>query len=151
APLKQRAIDTFGADRLWEFYGSTEGQFTACAASEWLDRPGTVGRARAHRTLEVDPDGTVWCTVPGYARFTYWRDPTKTDRAWRRPAPDRPDAHGAFTVGDLGRLDDAGYLFLDGRRDDLIITGGVNVYPAEVEQALAGLAGVEQVAVFGVD
>jgi long-chain acyl-CoA synthetase len=165
-PLKRRAIDTFGADRLWEFYGSTEGQFTACPAGEWLDRPGTVGRARPHRTLEVDADGTVWCTVPGYARFVYWGDDAKTATAWRPPSVDRADAHGAdpsaptaaragaygaFTVGDHGRLDDAGYLWLDGRRDDLIITGGVNVYPIEIEQALAGLPGVEQVAVFAVD
>ena len=56
-----------------------------------------------------------------------------------------------FTVGDLGRLDDDGYLWLDGRRDDLIISGGVNVYPVEVEDALAHAPGVEQVAVFGVD
>jgi long-chain acyl-CoA synthetase len=166
APLKHRAIEVFGADRLWEFYGSTEGQFTACSATEWLDRPGTVGRARRHRVIEIaraagsgpiettsgQASGTIWCTVPGYARFEYWRDPAKTARAWRAPAPTaREGAHGAFTVGDLGRLDDAGYLFLDGRRDDLVITGGVNVYPAEIEHVLAGLPGVEQVAVFGVD
>jgi acyl-CoA synthetase (AMP-forming)/AMP-acid ligase II len=169
APLKHRAIAAFGAGRLWEFYGSTEGQFTVCPAREWLERPGTVGRARAHRTIETDPDGTVWCTVPSYARFEYWGDPAKTARAWRPPAPDPAeasperrgadrspgrrgaDAYGAFTVGDLGRLDAEGYLYLDGRRDDLVITGGVNVYPAEVEQVLAGLDGVEQVAVFGVD
>jgi long-chain acyl-CoA synthetase len=151
APLKEQAIAGFGADRVWEFYGSTEGQFTACSAAEWRAHPGTVGRARAHRTLEVDPDGTVWCTVPGYARFEYWRDPARTAKVWRPPAPGRDDGFGAFTVGDLGRVDDDGYLYLDGRRDDLVISGGVNVYPAEVEQALAGLAGVEQVAVFGVE
>jgi long-chain acyl-CoA synthetase len=54
-------------------------------------------------------------------------------------------------VGDLGRLDDDGFLWLDGRRDDLIITGGVNVYPVEVEHALASMPGVDQIAVFGVD
>lgn len=150
APLKHRVIDAFGADRVWEFYGSTEGQFTACSALEWLDRPGTVGRARAHRTLSVDPDGTIWCTVPGYARFSYWRDADKTAGAWRPPAPGS-DAFGAFTVRDLGRLDDEGYLYLDGRRDDLIISGGVNVYPAEVEQVLVTAPGVREVAVFGVD
>jgi long-chain acyl-CoA synthetase len=150
APLKHRAVDAFGADRLWEFYGSTEGQFTACSAPEWLERPGTVGRARAHRRLATDDDGTVWCTVPHYARFEYWGDAAKTARAWR-PARPGPGGDRAFTVGDLGRLDGDGYLFLDGRRDDLVISGGVNVYPAEVEQVLSGLPGVEQVAVFGVD
>jgi long-chain acyl-CoA synthetase len=141
-PLKLQAIERFGVDRVWEFYGSTEGQFTACSASEWLDRPGTVGRARRHRTLTVDDDGMIWCEPPCHARWEYWRDADKTARAW----------HGdAFTVGDLGRLDEAGYLYLEGRRDDLIITGGVNVYPAELEQVLVRLAGVSAVAVFGVD
>lgn len=147
--LKRTAIDALGVDRLWEFYGSTEGQFSAASAAEWLERPGTVGRARPGRTLSVDPDGTVWCEVPPWGRFEYWRSPEHTAAAWR-PASD-PRAWGAFTVGDLGRLDDDGYLYLDGRRDDLVITGGVNVYPAEVERLLGDAPGVEQVAVFGVD
>jgi acyl-CoA synthetase (AMP-forming)/AMP-acid ligase II len=141
-PLKRSAIEAFGTEVVWEFYGATEGQFTACAATEWLERPGTVGRARPGRRLSIDPGGVIWCEVPSYARWEYWRDPERTAAAWRGRA---------FTVGDLGRLDDEGYLFLDGRRDDLIITGGVNVYPAEVEQVLCRVPGVEQVAVFGVD
>lgn len=149
-PLKRAAIDAFGADRLWEFYGSTEGQFTACSSSEWLARPGTVGRARSGRHLSVDDEGAIWCEVPRYARFEYWRDAEATARSWR-PARPGSHAHGAFTVGDLGRLDDDGYLFIDGRRDDLIITGGVNVYPAEIEAVLAALPGVDEVAVFGRD
>lgn len=149
-PLKRAAIDAFGVDRLWEFYGSTEGQFSAASAAEWLERPGTVGRARPGRSLSVDPDGTVWCEVPSWARFEYWRSPEHTAAAWR-PAELDPAAWGAFTVRDLGRLDHDGYLFLDGRRDDLVITGGVNVYPAEVERVLAEAPGVTEVAVFGVD
>lgn len=148
--LKRSAIEAFGVDRLWEFYGSTEGQFSAASAQEWLQRPGTVGRARPGRTLSVDPDGTVWCEVPRWARFEYWRSPERTAAAWR-PASADPNAFGAFTVGDLGRLDDDGYLYLDGRRDDLVITGGVNVYPAEVERVLSQAPGVDEIAVFGVD
>ena len=148
-PLKRAAADAFGEDVLWEFYGSTEGQFTACSTPEWFERPGTVGRARPGRTLSTDDDGTVWCEVPRWARFEYWRDAERTAEAWRTSAD--PDAHGGFTVRDLGRLDDDGYLYLDGRRDDLIITGGVNVYPAEVERVLADLPGLTEVAVFGVD
>jgi long-chain acyl-CoA synthetase len=139
--LKRRAIEALGEDVLWEFYGSTEGQFTACSSAEWLDRPGTVGRARPGRHLDVDADGVLWCTVPPHARFSYWRDPEATAAAWR---------DDAFSVGDAGRLDEDGYLFLEGRRGEIIITGGVNVAPLEVERALASCPGVEDVAVFGV-
>jgi acyl-CoA synthetase (AMP-forming)/AMP-acid ligase II len=138
--LKREAMARFPSGSVWEFYGSTEGQYTVCAPAEWLERPGTVGRARPGRTLSVD-EGTIWCEVPRFARFEYWRDAAKTAGAWRGDA---------FTVGDLGRLDADGYLFLEGRRDDLIISGGVNVYPREVELTLASAAGVEDVVVFGV-
>ncbi|MFI7588972.1 class I adenylate-forming enzyme family protein [Spongisporangium articulatum] len=141
-PVKRWLIEAIGAGRVREFYGSTEGQFTACTGEEWLERPGTVGRARPGRTLRVDDDGVIWCAVPPFARFTYWGAPEKTARAW----------HGdEFSVGDVGRLDDDGYLYLVGRREDLIISGGVNVYPAEVERVLGELPGVLEVAVFGVD
>jgi long-chain acyl-CoA synthetase len=144
--VKRWALDVLGPERVWEFYGSTEGQFTACRGDEWLARPGTVGRARPNRRLDVDGDGRIWCTVPPYARFTYWRDPERTAAAWRETA-----AGPAFTVGDAGHLDDDGYLHLLGRRDDLVISGGVNVYPAEVERVLGELPGVTEVAAFGVD
>jgi acyl-CoA synthetase (AMP-forming)/AMP-acid ligase II len=142
-PLKRRAIDAFPPGAVWEFYGSTEGQFTVCSPEDWEARPGTVGRARPSRRIEIDAEGQIWCHAPPFARFEYWRDPAKTSTTWT------PDG-SAFTVGDLGRLDDDGFLYLDGRRDDLIISGGVNVYPAEVEQALAHAPGVREVAVFGV-
>ena len=140
APLKRWALDVFPSGTVWEFYGSTEGQFTVCSPEDWLAHPGTVGRARPGRILSVDPDGAIWCSAPAFARFEYWRDPEKTAAAWRGDA---------FTVGDLGRLEADGYLFLDGRRDDLVISGGVNVYPAEVEGVLAAVPGVGDIAVFG--
>lgn len=143
--VKHRLVELFPPGSTWEFYGSTEGQFTACRSEEWLERPGTVGRARPGRSLAVDEDGTIWCTVPAHARFVYWRDEEKTAAAWR----DTP-AGPAFTVGDLGRLDDDGYLFLDGRREDLVISGGVNVYPVEVENVLREHPDVREAAVFGV-
>jgi acyl-CoA synthetase (AMP-forming)/AMP-acid ligase II len=139
APIKEAALAAFPSGTVWEFYGATEGQFTVCSPEEWQRHPGTVGPARPRRRLEVDDEGLVWCHAPSFARFEYWRDPERTAAAWRGDA---------FTAGDLGRLDD-GYLFIDSRRDDLIISGGVNVYPAEVENVLAALAGVEDVAVFG--
>jgi long-chain acyl-CoA synthetase len=141
-PVKRRLIETFPPGSTWEFYGSTEGQFTACRSEEWLERPGTVGRARPGRTLRVDDDGLIWCRVPDHARFSYFRAPDRTAEAWRGDE---------FTVGDLGRLDDDGYLYLDGRREDLVITGGVNVYPAEVENVLVEHPRVMDAAVYGVD
>jgi long-chain acyl-CoA synthetase len=146
-PLKSSAIQAFPTGAVWEFYGSTEGQFTACPSADWEERPGTVGQARSGRALSIDPDGTIWCAAPQYAQFAYWRDAERTEAAWQvNPETNR----NSFTVGDLGRLDKDGFLWLDGRRDDLIISGGVNVYPAEVESVLAHAAGVEEVAVFAI-
>ena len=141
--IRRRAHDTFGVDRVWEFYGSTEGQWTACRAEDWHAHPGTVGRARPGRVVTADADGLLWCAVPPWATFEYWRDQEKTEAAWK-DIPDGP----AFTVGDLGRVED-GWVYLDARRTDLIISGGVNVYPAEVESALYDVPGVADVAVFG--
>jgi acyl-CoA synthetase (AMP-forming)/AMP-acid ligase II len=140
--LKRAVVAAFPAGSVHEFYGSTEGQFTVCTTDEWRERPGTVGPARPGRRLRVDGHGVIWCATPRYARFEYWGDPEKSAQAW----------HGdEFTVGDAGRLDAGGYLYLDGRRSDLVITGGVNVYPLEVERVLAGCPGVEELVVFGVD
>jgi long-chain acyl-CoA synthetase len=149
---------------VWEFYGSTEAQFTVCSPEDWLDRPGTVGRARQGRRLRIAPVpvgggdgeiddrvidnagngpgavGTIWCDMPDFARFSYWENPEATAAAWNG---------SACTVGDLGRLDADGFLYLTGRRHDLIISGGVNVYPAEVENVLAAVDGIAEVAVFG--
>ncbi|MEJ7633461.1 AMP-binding protein [Aeromicrobium sp.] len=142
-PIRRRAHQLFGTEVVWEFYGSTEGQLTACPADEWIAHPGTVGRARPGRLVTVDDDGQLWCVVPPWARFTYWGDPDKTRSAWT------DTAHGpAFSVGDLGRVD-GGLVYLDSRREDLIISGGVNVYPAEVEAALEGAERLVDVAVFG--
>jgi acyl-CoA synthetase (AMP-forming)/AMP-acid ligase II len=137
---------------VWEFYGSTEAQFTVCSPEDWLERPGTVGRARPGRRLHIapvtdDPEtssddvgGTIWCDMPDFARFSYWDDHAATAAAWDG---------SSCTVGDLGRLDPDHFLYLTGRRHDLIISGGVNVYPAEVENVLAAVAGIAEVAVFG--
>lgn len=142
APLKRRVIEWVGAERLFEFYGSSEAQFTVCRADEWERVPETVGRARRGRALLVDDDGVIWCRQPAFARFEYWRDPDKTAAAWR---------DDECTVGDLGALDDGGRLMLRGRRDDLVVSGGVNVYPAEVERVMSGYPGVDNCVAFGVD
>lgn len=140
-PLKRAVLEALPEGSVWEFYGSTEAQFTVCSPEDWLAHPGSVGRARPGRRLETDERGQLWCEVPRWARFEYWRAPEKTAAAWRG---DR------VTVGDLGRVDDDGVVWLDGRREDLVISGGVNVYPAEVEAVLDAHPGVVESAVFGV-
>jgi acyl-CoA synthetase (AMP-forming)/AMP-acid ligase II len=141
APLKRALLDLLPPDSVWEFYGSTEAQFTVCSPADWQAFPGSVGRARPGRRLETDERGQLWCAVPPWARFEYWRAPEKTAAAWRG---------NLVTVGDLGRVDDDGIVWLDGRREDLVISGGVNVYPAEVEAVLDAHPGVVESAVFGV-
>lgn len=150
--LKHRLHDAAPDGTVWEFYGSTEGQFTSCPPDVWEAAPGTVGTARPDRSIQVRDDdgaavptgevGTVWTSAPDHARWQYWGLPQATDDAWD---------DGWFTVDDLGHLDEAGRLVLDGRAGDLVISGGVNVYPAEVESVLREARGVADAAVFGVD
>ncbi|MFP5308552.1 MAG: class I adenylate-forming enzyme family protein [Actinomycetes bacterium] len=150
-PLKERLLDLAPAGAVWEFLGSTEGQFTVCPPDVWAAAPGTVGTARPGRRLSVRDAGghelpagavgTVWVHAPAHARWSYWRDPARTARAWDGDA---------FTVGDLGSLDAAGRLTLAGRDGDLVISGGVNVYPAEVERVLLAQPGVAEAVVYGV-
>ncbi len=138
--VKRAAIAAFPDGSVTEFYGSTEAQFTVCPPEVWLAHPGTVGAARPGRELRIR-DGVVWVRLPAHARFSYSDAPEKTAAAWD---------DDWFTAGDLGALDDDGLLTLHGRDGDLVISGGVNVYPAEVERALRELPGVDDVVVFGV-
>jgi long-chain acyl-CoA synthetase len=157
--VKRAIMERVRPGGVWEFYGSTEAQFSVCPPEDWLEHPGTVGRARPGRRLHVVPvaadadagtadaatredltEGTIWCDMPDFARFGYWENPEATAAAWNG---------SACTVGDLGRLDPDGFLYLTGRRHDLIISGGVNVYPAEIENVLADVDGIAEVAVFG--
>ena len=146
---KRRMLEWWGPV-IYEYYAATEGGGTLVTPQEWLERPGTVGRAWPGSEVRIEDDeglpcppgvpGTVWMSL-GQSDFEYHRDAEKT-RAGRR--------EGFFTVGDVGYQDEAGYLFLCDRKVDMIISGGANIYPAEVESALFGHPGVADVAVFGV-
>ncbi len=150
-PVKRRIIDALGATEVWELYGASEGGATRISPSEWLARPGSVGLPWPGvevRILDEDgrrvPTGTaglVYISPAGGARFHYHDDPAKTDAAWR---------DGAFTVGDIGYVDDEGYLFLTDRASDMVISGGVNIYPREIEDVLYTHPAVVDCAVFGV-
>lgn len=147
--VKRRMIDWWGPI-ITESYSSTEGAGTTVTAQEWLAKPGTVGRPSPGVTIKVlDPDGNecspgepglVYMT-PSLWEFEYHHDADKTKRARQG---------SLFTVGDIGYLDKDGYLFLCDRQADTIISGGVNIYPAEVEAALLEHPAVGDAAVVGV-
>ena len=150
--VKRRMIEWWGPV-LAEYYAATEaGIVTTIDSAQWLGRPGSVGRTGpSTEVLIISEDGTQ-CPpgVPGqvYIRrdalmdFSYHNAPGKTAKAHR--------AAGTFTVGDLGYLDDEGYLYLTGRTLDTIISGGVNIYPAEIEAVLLDHPAVRDAAVFGI-
>ena len=150
--VKRQMIDWWGPI-LVEYYSASEGGRTMITSREWLERPGSVGRHwRGGRVWVLDDEGepcppgvvgrVFFDAPPEPSRFRYLGDPEKTDAAY--------DATGTrFTVGDVGWLDDDGYLFLTDRDGDLIISGGVNIYPREAETVLLDHPAVADVAVVG--
>jgi len=134
---------------LFEFYSATEGVgATSIFSADWLTKPGSVGKPIMgtphildddHQPLGPGEVGTVWFS--GGSPFTYHGNPEKTAQAY--------DDAGRSTVGDMGWLDEDGYLFLADRRTNLIISGGVNIYPREIEDALILHPDVDDVAVVG--
>ncbi|NLD77060.1 MAG: acyl-CoA synthetase [Acidimicrobiales bacterium] len=147
-PAKQAMIDWFGPI-IHEYYAGTEGNgFVYCNSEDWLAHPGTVGRSllgpvhicdEDGEELPVGEAGTIYFES---AAFEYHGDPEKT-KASRHP-------NGWSTLGDIGRLDEEGFLYLTDRQAYMIITGGVNVYPQEAENLLAVHPSVADAAVFGV-
>ncbi|MEV0326851.1 AMP-binding protein [Micromonospora echinospora] len=146
---KRTIIDWFGAV-VWEYYGATEAAGTVISAREWLERPGSVGRPQPGAEVSIvgadgeaaptGEPGAVYLRMGAHA-FEYHGDQEKT----------LANRLGDFvTVGDLGWLDEDGYLYLLGRSAEMIVSGGVNVYPAEVEAAILTHPDVEDVGVFGV-
>jgi len=150
--VKRDMIDWWGPC-IHEYYGSTEGSvITGISADEWLQRPASVGRARFQTEVRVLRDdgseapageqGTIYLRSRNGVRLRYHNDPVKTEAAHR--------GEGFYTTGDVGWLDAEGYLYLTDRKIDMIISGGVNIYPAEIEAVLAAHPAVQDAAVIGV-
>jgi long-chain acyl-CoA synthetase len=149
--VKRRIMDVFPAGTVWEFYGATEGPGTLIAPDEWLRKPGSVGRPWPGVTVKILADdgtecapgaiGTIYLSSRSATHFRYHNADEKTAAAFRG---------NFFTVGDMGYLDPDGYLFICDRKHDMVISGGVNVYPLEVEHVLVTHPDVVDVAVVGV-
>jgi bile acid-coenzyme A ligase len=148
--LKRFWIDLVGARRVAELYGATEAVGTAVIrGDEWLKHPGSVGRPSADVRI-VDHSGHE--LPPGEVGeiFMRRRPPVRATYRYLGAAPASTTPDGFVSVGDLGWVDQDGYLFIADRRIDLIITGGANVYPAEVEAALSEHPAVADVVAIGV-
>jgi bile acid-coenzyme A ligase len=133
--LKQAWIDWLGPERILELYGATEMQaVTVIDGREWLERPGSVGRAVLGEIAIRDDD---FKPVPAGTVGEVWmRRGEGEEMPYRYIGAEPEERDGWETVGDMGRLDEVGYLFLADRRADMILVGGANVYPAEIESAL---------------
>lgn len=147
--VKRAIMELVGVDKVWEYYGATEGGGVVIGPDEWRQHPGSVGRPVGYEVKILDEagnelpcgvDGLVYVRSP-FGNFRYHNDEVKTTAAFRGDF---------FTVGDIGHLDADGYLYLTDRRDDLIISGGVNVYPREIEETLFSHPAVADCAVLGV-
>jgi bile acid-coenzyme A ligase len=147
--LKQIWIDWIGPERIWEMYGGTEGFcVTQLNGVEWLAHRGSVGRAVAGEILIRGPDGSA--LPPGEVGEIFMRGPSGTAQTYHYlGAESRRLPDGFESFGDFGWVDADGYLYISDRRTDLILSGGNNVYPAEVEAALMEHPRVEMAIVIG--
>ncbi|WP_327095157.1 acyl-CoA synthetase [Nocardia vinacea] len=149
AETKRQMLEWWGPT-VTEYYAATEGGGTVINGTEWLTKPGSVGKAWPWSVIKVlsEEDGSEVPTGEtglvymrmGTSSFEYHHAKEKTEEA---------RVGDLFTVGDIGHLDEDGYLYLHDRRSDLILSGGVNIYPAEIENVLTTHPKVEDVAVFG--
>ena len=148
----KRAMIAWWGPVIYEFYGSTEsGAVTFATSEDALNKPGTVGRlspgAELHfvgedgRILPPGEVGEIYSRIAGNPDFTYHDKPEKRAEI---------DRDGFITSGDVGYIDADGYVFLCDRKRDMVISGGVNIYPAEIEAVLHALPGVQDCAVFGI-
>ncbi len=146
--VKQATLDWLGPI-VHEFYSGSEGAgFTYIGPEDWLAHPGSVGQSMTGtihvlddggREVPVGEEGEIWFETS--RTFEYHRDPEKTKAAW--------DPRGWSWLGDVGRVDEEGYLYLTDRASHMIISGGVNIYPREIEDVLVMHPAVDDVAVIG--
>ncbi len=152
-PQVKREMIAWWGPCIHEYYGSTEGSIvTGISSEEWLQRPASVGRARFQTEVmilredgteaAVGEQGSIYMRSRRGIDVAYHNDPGKTEAAHR--------GAGVFTTGDVGWMDAEGYLYLTDRKIDMIISGGVNIYPAEIEAVLAVHPAVQDAAVIGV-
>jgi long-chain acyl-CoA synthetase len=149
--VKKRFLAAVPHTEVSELYGASEGGATMIRRADWEAHPGSVGRpwpgteifvrdSDGH-DLPAGQEGLVWIQPPPGRDFAYHRDEAKTRDAWQQ---------GAFTVGDIGRLDEDGWLYLTDRASDMVLWGGVNIYPREIEDVLHRHDAVVDCAVFGI-
>jgi fatty-acyl-CoA synthase/long-chain acyl-CoA synthetase len=152
--LKQQYVANFPPESLFEVYGSTElGVDTVLLPADQLRKPGSCGKpAPGIEIMLMDDDGNeVTGTGPGHPGEVFVRSKSMFDSYYKNDASYAANSHGDFhTVGDVAYWDDEGYLYICDRKTDMIITGGMNVYPAEIEAALEQHPGIYDVAVFGI-
>jgi long-chain acyl-CoA synthetase len=150
AHVKKSMMDWFGPV-IFEYYSSTEGGGVFVGPHDWLRKPGTVGKAVPGvevKLLDIDgnpvpqgQEGLIYVKAPATGRFEYYKEQGKTDASYRGDW---------FTLGDMGRFDAEGDLFLTGRTAELIISGGVNIYPVEIDEVLIRHPDIADAAVVGV-
>ncbi len=152
ADVKRAMIEWFGPVLMESYGGSESGTLCRIGSADWLEHPGSVGKAvEPFRVVVVDEEGNdlpvgetgiLAFEAPDGFGPTYHQDPEKTAKAYVRP--------GAFTLGDMGHVDENGFIFISDRMSDMVVSGGVNLYPSESENALRQHPAVADVAVIGI-
>ncbi len=150
--VKREMINWFGPVLLESYGGSETGTLCRITSPEWLEHPGSVGRTvepfavivvdEGGNELEIGETGILAFQAPDGYGPSYHQDPEKTAKAYVRP--------GAFTLGDMGHVDEHGFIFITDRLSDMVVSGGVNLYPSESENALLDHPGVAEVAIIGI-
>lgn len=148
--LKHAFIDWLGAEVIWELYGGTEGQgSTTIRGDEWLNHPGSVGKPSELCEMKIvgENDDTL---APGEIGEVFMRPNSGPGSTYRYIGAEAKSIAGGWeSIGDIGHMDEEGYLYLSDRLTDMILSGGANIYPAEVEAAIDACPGVRSSAVIG--